>query len=639
MQTLDGATVLHAPPLARESQGGTRILIDPEGPHWLGTDVRGERLLGLFDGRRSVDDVTRDYGASFGIPPDKAWMHVHSFALDALRARFLHRAPVPTRSYAGRASHLDLGVLREVWLHTNNSCNLTCGHCLVSSGPDGDKGATPEVLRGWAQQALDLGVRRYFLTGGEPFLRKDLPDLIEWLLSHEDTEVCVLTNGMLFTPDRLARLCALPQDRFRVQISLDGSTPALNDPTRGAGSFDKIVAGIARAAEAGLSVTVSTVVMAANEEDLPDVTRLLGTLGVRNHHLLWLHHRGRADEDGGLDLPPTRVLQAVRRVREAAAELDITVDNDVSVEQRLTARAGTRHDLSNMGWESLCIYADGTIYPSAALAGDPALACGSLHDSTLEAVWRESPVLGDLRGVSLIDKPICRGCSVRFLCGGGDLEHAWHASEGADGTRHFRAHDPYCDLHKGLIGDALDRLVHERRLLRNDGLAFDATRVDRVMGQGAVLCGDHEVDAAPEPGVHLRHSECVLSYDLDAAREVVQAFYGEAAEEPQAELCCPTSYEPVDTEHIPQAVLDRFYGCGSPVARCGLQEGETYLDLGSGAGIDVFIAARMVGETGRAIGVDMTDPMLAVANENKPVVGENLGFDVAEFRKGYSTLR
>ncbi len=635
MHTLEGTTVLHAPALARENRNGTRVLIDPEGPHWLGTDARGERLLGLFDGRRSLDEVTSAYGASFGIPPDKAWMHVHGFALDALRARFLHSEPVPARAYHGRASHLELQSLREVWLHTNNSCNLTCGHCLVSSGPDGDRGAEPDVLRDWAQQALDLGVRRFFLTGGEPFLRKDLPDLIEWLLSHEDTEVCVLTNGMLFMPDRLERLVALPEGRFRVQISLDGSTAELNDATRGAGSFDKIVAGIERAATAGLAVTVSTVVMTANEQDLPDVTRLLGTLGVKNHHLLWLHHRGRADEDAGLDLPPARVLQAVRAVRTVAAELDIAVDNDVSVEQRLTARAGTRHDLSNMGWESLCVYADGTVYPSAALAGDAALVCGSLLESNLETIWRESPVLTDLRGVSLIDKPICRGCSLRFLCGGGDLEHAWHASEASDGSRNFHAHDPYCDLHKGLLGDALDRLVHERRGLRNQQLAFDGTRVERVMGQGAVLCGDHEVDAAPEPGVRLRHSECVLSYDLDAARQVVRAFYGEAAEEPQQELCCPTSYDPVDTEHIPQAVLDRFYGCGSPVARCGLQEGETYLDLGSGAGIDVFIAARMVGATGKAIGVDMTDPMLAVANENKPVVAANLGFDVAEFRKGF----
>src|SRR4029079_4629082 len=63
--------------------------------------------------------------------------------------------------------------------------------------------------------------------------------------------------------------------------------------------------------------------------------------------------------------------------------------------------------------------------------------------------------------------------------------------------------------------------------------------------------------------------------------------------------------------------------------------GETVLDLGSGAGIDVFIAAKFVGETGRAIGVDMTDRMLAVAPENKPLVASALGYDVVEFREGF----
>jgi SAM-dependent methyltransferase len=59
------------------------------------------------------------------------------------------------------------------------------------------------------------------------------------------------------------------------------------------------------------------------------------------------------------------------------------------------------------------------------------------------------------------------------------------------------------------------------------------------------------------------------------------------------------------------------------------------LDLGSGAGIDVFIAAKLVGPTGTAIGVDMTDRMLSVANENRPKVAAALGYDVVEFREGF----
>lgn len=119
------------------------------------------------------------------------------------------------------------------------------------------------------------------------------------------------------------------------------------------------------------------------------------------------------------------------------------------------------------------------------------------------------------------------------------------------------------------------------------------------------------------------------------AHQDVQQFYGDAADSPQAELCCPTRLDPADTAHIPQAVIERFYGCGSPVQEAQIKAGETFLDLGSGAGIDCFIAAKKVGASGQVIGVDMTERMLRVAEDNKQVVADKLGYDVVTFKEGY----
>lgn len=118
-------------------------------------------------------------------------------------------------------------------------------------------------------------------------------------------------------------------------------------------------------------------------------------------------------------------------------------------------------------------------------------------------------------------------------------------------------------------------------------------------------------------------------------REDVQDFYGSAAENPKKDLCCPTTYPTEDIDHIPQEVLDRFYGCGSPIINARIKEGENVLDLGSGAGIDCFIASKKVGQHGSVIGVDMTDNMLKVANESKKIVTKNLGYENVEFRKGF----
>jgi SAM-dependent methyltransferase len=89
-------------------------------------------------------------------------------------------------------------------------------------------------------------------------------------------------------------------------------------------------------------------------------------------------------------------------------------------------------------------------------------------------------------------------------------------------------------------------------------------------------------------------------------------------------------YQEADISGLPDSVTLASLGCGNPTAIAGLQPGETVLDLGSGGGIDCFISAKFVGPTGRVIGVDMTDRMLALANQNKA----KLGITNVEFRKG-----
>jgi arsenite methyltransferase len=81
----------------------------------------------------------------------------------------------------------------------------------------------------------------------------------------------------------------------------------------------------------------------------------------------------------------------------------------------------------------------------------------------------------------------------------------------------------------------------------------------------------------------------------------------------------------------PRAAVEASLGCGVPTAVADLHEGETVLDLGSGAGADVLISARRVGRTGRAIGLDMTDEMLELARAN----AAEAGVDNVEFLKGY----
>jgi arsenite methyltransferase len=89
-------------------------------------------------------------------------------------------------------------------------------------------------------------------------------------------------------------------------------------------------------------------------------------------------------------------------------------------------------------------------------------------------------------------------------------------------------------------------------------------------------------------------------------------------------------YSSSETESLPESTVNAAAGCGNPHAIAGLKKGESILDLGSGGGIDVFIAAQKVGPTGRAVGVDMTDEMIDLARKS----ADELGFENVEFRKG-----
>jgi arsenite methyltransferase len=133
--------------------------------------------------------------------------------------------------------------------------------------------------------------------------------------------------------------------------------------------------------------------------------------------------------------------------------------------------------------------------------------------------------------------------------------------------------------------------------------------------------------------------------DVANIKEVVRERYGQAALRVKSggSSCCGATastgccdpitanlYDAAQATQIPEEALLASLGCGNPTALAQLNPGETVLDLGSGGGIDVLLSARRVGATGKAYGLDMTDEMLALANENK----RKAGVTNVEFLKG-----
>jgi AdoMet-dependent heme synthase len=154
-----------------------------------------------------------------------------------------------------------LVALDTLWLQVAGTlCNLQCTHCFISSSPTNHAHGMMSLAdaRPYLEEAERLGVREYYLTGGEPFLNREILEIIEAALALGP--VTVLTNGLLIRPETAARLRALSDASpysLDLRVSIDGVDAATNDPIRGQGTFDRIVAAIGLLARAGLNPVVT----------------------------------------------------------------------------------------------------------------------------------------------------------------------------------------------------------------------------------------------------------------------------------------------------------------------------------------------------------------------------------------------
>ncbi|MFN2387677.1 MAG: radical SAM protein [Thermoanaerobaculia bacterium] len=151
--------------------------------------------------------------------------------------------------------------LDTLWFQVAGTlCNLRCTHCFISCSPTNHNHAmlTLEQVRGRLREAIPLGVREYYFTGGEPFMNPEMLPILEETLRQGPASV--LTNGLLLNPERcrrLRRLSDASEYSLDIRISIDGYSAEVNDPIRGAGTFEKILAGIRNLAEAGLNPVVT----------------------------------------------------------------------------------------------------------------------------------------------------------------------------------------------------------------------------------------------------------------------------------------------------------------------------------------------------------------------------------------------
>ncbi len=204
-------------------------------------------------------------------------------------------------------------------LELTHACNLRCGFCYTDS-PRHTLLRTPDLPdEAWhriASEAADLGVIELVLTGGEPFLRRDLVLSLLDELSGRDVGLTLNTNGW-FVDDEIAdRLAEVPG--LQVDISIDGATPALHDASRGVpGSWRRAVEAAGRLLDRGVRLQVVHVVTPVNEAFFESMLEQMWTLGATSVRATPVVEVGAAARGGRWPVNRDRLRRTIRSFKKA----------------------------------------------------------------------------------------------------------------------------------------------------------------------------------------------------------------------------------------------------------------------------------------------------------------------------------
>lgn len=196
---------------------------------------------------------------------------------------------------------MPLDIPKIVYIEVSKKCNLYCNHCFNNSGPNG---VVPqfEFFNDIRQKLKDISVKEVIISGGEPFIRSDILEIIQ--LFSDDYNVKVLTNGTLLKESDIVYLV---NKKIKIQITLNGATESIDSRMRGSG-YDATVASIKKIIELGGKefLYITTAISKANYRELEEYTDFLVQLGVINIQFSMVNRRGRAIKNWdnlGLSLP------------------------------------------------------------------------------------------------------------------------------------------------------------------------------------------------------------------------------------------------------------------------------------------------------------------------------------------------
>lgn len=436
---------------------------------WFRTDEIGYKILSACDGRKSLDEVIHDIAQLYLFSHDFLKTQFQDFLVKAIESKVI--APIESIEKEEAAISTEENDImyypNDIWLHISSLCNLDCPFCYSRSGNNNTKTLNEESVYKFLSNIPEDRRRNILISGGEPFLYKNLVNFLKKLKEMRFQHLYIITNG---TCGEDLYEEALPLlDCF--QVSIDGTTPEVHDITRGKGSFKKTIRNLNLARELGIKeLRISFTPTKHNIFQMPDLVEFAYDNKIDVIHLNRLLPIGRGYDNEEVLIPDhdenikalekliidlEKINKAIYFKRETE---EMFLDEEKKTKKIQLSLAGNQNlKISNSGRKYSCgagrniisINYDGNIYPCASMHKEK-YSFGNIETDTFSDIYLNAQMYFEQSSVDNPDN-YCYSCKEKYFCGGG-------CKACADASGNYNGPDPSCELYLKGIWEGLYNL-------------------------------------------------------------------------------------------------------------------------------------------------------------------------------------
>lgn len=299
------------------------------------------------------------------------------------------------------------------WM-TTNICNLKCSHCYQDAGEQKSNELSTTEAKKMIDEISRAGFKIMIFSGGEPLMRKDIFELVEYAAS-KGLRPVFGTNGMLITEKTAKRLKAC--GAAAMGISLDSLDEKKHCEFRGhPDAFRKTIEGIENCKKVGLAFQIHTTVMDWNKDEILKITDYAVEMGAIAHQIFFLIPVGRGIEIEDTSLKVSENEKLITEIMKKQTEVPISIKPTCAPQfTRIAKQNGidTRYTRGCLAGITYCIISPvGKVRPCAYMVEE----AGDVRETDFDEIWNESPLFKTLRTENY--KGSCGECEYKEICGG-----------------------------------------------------------------------------------------------------------------------------------------------------------------------------------------------------------------------------